>query len=155
MPPYRCAIPSTSLHLVSKVATSCTRFWICSSCFLLILTKSRFSIRMALASSTPQSGSLGTFANGVVGNVGEIWPFIENPCGGGGGGGKLSWECKEGLSSLDEVELKAPGGNSSGNASFDVERFNSEGSCFSGWEVLFSWDCPEVWKRLTLSITAQ
>lgn len=153
MVPYRCAIPSTSLHLVSNVATSCTRFWICSSCFLLILTKSRFSIRMALACSTPQSGSLGTFANGEVGNVGEIWPFIENPWG--GGGGKLSWECKEGLSSLDGVELKATGGNSSGNASFDVERFNSKGSCFSGWEVLFSWDCPEVWKRWTLLITAQ
>ena len=124
---YRCAMFSSSLHLVSNKATSCTSLSICSSCFLLILTKSRFSIRNALASNTPQSGALCTFAKGAAGRVGEDCPFTANPSG-GGGGGKLSSECMDKLSSLDRAELKACGGWSSENDLSNAERFSSEGT---------------------------
>lgn len=135
---YRLATLSSSLHLVPNDVTSWAKLRTCSSCFLLIRTKSLFSIRRALvsvfASRAPHSGDFVAFAKpDEAGTSGEMWPFIPEPCG-ERGGEKLSSEAREYAGSLEE------------SASSDAAKFTSGGtwfSCRSGWS---SWACSGVWK---------
>ena len=136
---YRWAILSSSLHLVPPVATSWNRFRTCSSSFLFILTKSRFSILKALASvlasRVPQSGDFSTLADPLEpGRTGEMWPFISESCG-DDGGEKLSCDGREYVCSRER------------NVSSGAVWIGSRAKRFSGRGFRSSGGCSDVWQK--------